>query len=480
MKRRHFLINFFLWILAFLFGYKIRNFEISDLNYIDKKGLITSEKKETLNEKLEQLIIYKSATLNIPSDYKTLQDAIDDLSTRVIKHGAIIYLNIESGHKLTDGLDLRDGDFSSFRIIAEDKMVEVDKSQFPSNRRASFYFQNCHAPSLQCMIDLKFIGRDGWYLRGSRGEWWSENEKPTGITHAGEDGLVVDQASDMRLMGVDYKDGKLVRSGVGGAVFRCVDNNRINLHVHGSVFQSRKINAIKEVDFSNSISKKDWEWYNILIIHGSMASIEGVKAVNSNGVGLAVRKGSSCDAGFIDVSNAKTSGILVDDSSICNASEAIANNCNEEGFTVRAASSLNVIGATSKNCKIGVEASTGSKCSCNNAILSNNNLGVVSGHGSSISANNVDCSNAKNVGIFAYGSSQISAGNSNASGAGENGVRAKEGSNIFFNNSNAQKGVSPSKSDIVVSEGSVINASGARGGISENENSLTGNGIIYK
>lgn len=73
-------------------------------------------------------IIY-DLTVQIPSDFATLQDAIDDLDGRIEPVGSVyITLNIESGHALTAGLNLRHKDFSKFRITSDDATVSLSGS----------------------------------------------------------------------------------------------------------------------------------------------------------------------------------------------------------------------------------------------------------------------------------------------------------------------------------------------------------------
>jgi hypothetical protein len=65
-------------------------------------------------------------TVNIPSDFATLQEAIDRLSKQPVRHGARIILNIESGHALTAGVSVENGDYSHFTITSDDAEVALD------------------------------------------------------------------------------------------------------------------------------------------------------------------------------------------------------------------------------------------------------------------------------------------------------------------------------------------------------------------
>lgn len=65
-------------------------------------------------------VITSSMTVNIPTDYATLQAAIDDLSVKPAVRGAVITLNIEAGHQPTSGITVQNGDFSRFKITSSD------------------------------------------------------------------------------------------------------------------------------------------------------------------------------------------------------------------------------------------------------------------------------------------------------------------------------------------------------------------------
>lgn len=97
--------------------------------------------------------------VNIPSDYPTWQAAIDDLSGTKTRANSRKIINIEAGHEPTHGLALRDGDYGDFILTADDPevnlaagFVPVDSSAVPESSNAVFYFENCRAPRLSCLI----------------------------------------------------------------------------------------------------------------------------------------------------------------------------------------------------------------------------------------------------------------------------------------------------------------------------------------
>jgi hypothetical protein len=98
---------------------------------------------------LADMVQFSTVTVNIPSDFLTLQDAIDKLSEKKVKQGIMIRLNIESGHRPTSGISVANGDFGHFVITSTDEVVTTNSS-FTGR------FIECHhgiAPVLDCFID---------------------------------------------------------------------------------------------------------------------------------------------------------------------------------------------------------------------------------------------------------------------------------------------------------------------------------------
>jgi len=87
---------------------------------------------------------------------------------------------------------------------------------------------------------------------------------------------------------------------------------------------------------------------------------------------------------------------------------------------------------------------------------------------------------AGSYGIVANHSSNIDAYGADASGAATQGLRIAFGSYCNFGTGNAQKGGTPSSTDIVVAQGSHINAVSATGGTNITVNTLTSSGVIYQ
>lgn len=92
---------------------------------------------------------FATLTVNIPSDYPTLQEAIDELSKRNIKQGVTITLLIESGHQPSTGIVVSDGSYGHFKISSFDAEVIIGGSFAGKFIVAT----NAIAPTLDCFID---------------------------------------------------------------------------------------------------------------------------------------------------------------------------------------------------------------------------------------------------------------------------------------------------------------------------------------
>src|SRR5690606_5783647 len=91
-------------------------------------GQIDENNSNQLKEISKQLsekapLLLESITVKIPSDYKTLQEAINHLSGFKVSQGVVIRLLIEKGYNPDAGLIVNDGDYSHFVIESEDKEV---------------------------------------------------------------------------------------------------------------------------------------------------------------------------------------------------------------------------------------------------------------------------------------------------------------------------------------------------------------------
>lgn len=112
-------------------------------------------------------VVSTEVTALVPSDYLTLQAAIDDLSSLHTKQGVRINIVIEAGHLLTSGVKVTDGHYGHFYISSQDAEVLLDAA-YPltenliESRRAT-------APTLNCLVNMNGKGRGYCLFESSRG-----------------------------------------------------------------------------------------------------------------------------------------------------------------------------------------------------------------------------------------------------------------------------------------------------------------------
>lgn len=120
------------------------------VQYIKQGG----EWKAILGTSTNADVITSSMVVQIPTDYSTLQEAIDALSVRPIVQGATITLNIESGHEPTTGVSVQNGNFGHFIITSTDAEVTLGTGF----EGVFMYASNAVAPTLGTIIDMDGLG----------------------------------------------------------------------------------------------------------------------------------------------------------------------------------------------------------------------------------------------------------------------------------------------------------------------------------
>lgn len=106
----------------------------------------------------------QTLTFQIPTDYPTLQNAIDALSPTV--NNDEIVLNIATGHQPASGIVIANGDYSQFRITSTDAEVTVSNS-FPA---AGIFLDatNASCPIFDILLNMNSRGDRGINLMQSK------------------------------------------------------------------------------------------------------------------------------------------------------------------------------------------------------------------------------------------------------------------------------------------------------------------------
>lgn len=147
------------------------------------------ESVEGFNETNEKLNV-ASVTLNVPSDFPTLDSAFHEIESEFYALRASVYVNIEAGHQISEGVVLKSRDYRRVTIQSEDDIVEVADGFTGDVLRGS----DCHFPVFNLLVDMKKLGSFGLGLYANA----NATVKPNcGVINAGNDGVFVNRLSQL-------------------------------------------------------------------------------------------------------------------------------------------------------------------------------------------------------------------------------------------------------------------------------------------
>ncbi|MEH7180578.1 right-handed parallel beta-helix repeat-containing protein [Neobacillus vireti] len=350
MKRRNFIINFFAGAILFVFGFLTGTAKAS-----------TGMDKRSAADDTDVRFITSNQTFLIPSDYATLQAAIDDLAAMIIAKNVMIELKIEKGHQPSTGITIENTDCSQFKITS-DSIVRV------ADDFSSHFIKGIHSqlPILAAKIDMRNRGEDGYHVsKGSRGFV----EVNCGIRRAKGRGLYVNESSGVEARGSEFtgchnRNVWVTRASTLSAEVADFSGNKGG---ENAVYVSRGSTAnILEANVSNAFQ-------NGISVIRSIVNCEGANVSNAGLTGLIVQRGSRIAGEFInatkcghngirvetgstgtvrgsDVSKAKEIGLYIREACHIDASELIASQCGAEGIRVDS-SIINARNVTSRDNK---------------------------------------------------------------------------------------------------------------------------------
>lgn len=110
--------------------------------------------------------IMEDKTAYIPTDYATLQGAIDDLSKLRPIQGATIDLMIESGHSPSSFIRVEKGNYGHFLISSEDEEITTVSIDVGQESVPFLYANESVAPVMNCLIDGNSLVFRGCYYIG--------------------------------------------------------------------------------------------------------------------------------------------------------------------------------------------------------------------------------------------------------------------------------------------------------------------------
>lgn len=318
---------------------------------LDVKGTINSSSNviassfegdgsDLLNVGLNQSVI----TINVPTDFPTVQSALDHLLLKKISNQQTTQqhiINIESGYQLGSNIECKNADFSHIKIQSVDASVLLS-SGFPTG--SVLKIDNAKGPVIDCLIDLQGTGT-GIIVTGPSSALTILPNK--GLINAGQTGLHVTNGAIIEANTANF-------SGCGTALF---------------------------------------------VDHCSFVSAPSLNGQNAKTIGLYVDKGSR-----VNVPNANFSGCTGPDytifvkSGMLNCENALLNNISTiSGLFATHASIVNCMNITIANADFLIQGQQLSIINAQESVLSSwNTLAVSIGNGSTV---NLTLTNQNSGGI---------------------------------------------------------------------------------
>ena len=463
-----------------------------------------------------KLLVNDNLTVRIPTDAANLQTAVDCLAPN--NPQITITLNIESGHSPQSGCTVVDGDYSQFRITSTDAEVVLSPSFGTS---ANFvYGLNAKLPRLACLIDANSKANYGYAAWGASVGYVEPN---CGVKNVYGDGCrayggSVIYAYDTVWTGCAQNN--TTGSGIiawGGTVFASGSDVSNSMYygaqaAHGGILVID--NGTANNCFRYNLRATDAGWmsadgvtanyagcapgtnlpypdalaagYGIYAFNGSWIAARDASATNAKHSGVLASNGCTIHARGATLTDCGENGVYASPCSTVDATEVDVSGAGRYGLYASGASNINATSAIANNCGTSssegaVFAEWGSTINFQAGMAtgaSGNTLRA--GESATINANDSTLTGSGNRAAYAYSGSRIGASGVTATGAAAEGLRCDSGSSANIQSSNFRRGGVNDPTDIIVGNGSFVNATGATGGVSQTVNVLTNEGVIFQ
>lgn len=440
-------------------------------------------------------------TINVPTDYATLQLAVDFAALKYSQSGFIIDVVMEASFTPDSGVIVSNGDYSHIRISSIDSEVTVGAGFLVGDTFIGG--DNASMPVLNCLINCD-----------SKGTGYQVHNKSSGYVTSGsgckntwQDGLAVRYGSicfadDTIWTGaaqnattssgiiswaslVSAARADVSNSGFYGA--QCAHGGNLNfqggianntgrygirgsdgaqIDADGATANNNTVNGVRAfnncvINFRSATATGNGE-ENVVSAGASAVDADGAILTGSLGDGALASGASTLSLSGSDLSGAILAGVQSFSSRV-NCQSAIVSNAGTTGVIADDASQVNAAAITATGCTLnGISALNGSIINARDATLDDNvQFGANAFYGSTINLHNATVRRAGSRGIYSFSGSTISAENTDA--------RKIDG--VDTGGSNA---------DYTCLLGSTINAALGVGGINKVINTLDSDGIIYQ
>jgi len=339
----------------------------------------------------------------IPTDFATMQEAVDFFHVSTAYTENTINIIIEDGHLVTSGINARRGDFSRFRITSElgatvkldPLFVGADTSDVPAGilgetpRQPLFFGYNAKLPQLYCIFDME--GNHGTGIQLAESECTVNTA--CGVINAGFRGIQIHG-----------------RANIYGASFNGAEGAGIRLQQAASC-------SARNTTADDCCKSEDLTGSAVYASRSSILEFRGGSAQRSGASGLIARR-SKVTADEANFDDAGATGVLVENNS--EVSFANGSVLNSVSFSINVKANANAYA-------VGVASSTSSSAKNFNVDVggvltvagSNTVEGVANTEAQTIAQSNVaftNCFDGDNGMIFFDGGNGTFKITSNANG----------------------------------------------------------------
>lgn len=233
-------------------------------------------------------------TVGIPSDFDTLQDAVNYYHNRVrFVEGFSLILNIGAGHQPSIGVSVSNGDYSYIRITSDDTEVPLA----PSFTGSFIVGSNCNMPRLECLINAGGYCENGYYAENSRGFVLTG----CGVKNAGFHGLYANSASNVVAGGSIFTGASQSTPAYSGILSWGSTVDAYGADVSGSLYYGAQAAAGGSLYFRDGIAN-NCARHAVRATNLALTVARDVSALNAGVTGVRAFDGGMVHADGIDVS----------------------------------------------------------------------------------------------------------------------------------------------------------------------------------
>lgn len=267
-----------------------------------------------------RLYLDKTVTYKVPTDFGTLQEAMDYVSYKRNSNAGQVTIVIEAGFSLDKGFHIKDGDFSHVTITSEDAVVFAnisntgDTSIFGSNG-SYVLVEDSSGPTWDILVDAQNTGAPdpkGITVVGPRANMTINSG--AGIKNVGDRTTIAGAEPNQYGYGLLVWNGANVRAN-GAVITGCAQRN---LWISRNArFTGANGNFSGSKGEGGSLPQDNANHGNIYCTRASWANVEGADMSN------AANRSVICTRGFVNAERADFSGMLAGRSIVCERGSTI-------------------------------------------------------------------------------------------------------------------------------------------------------------